>query len=149
MHTGDWKVDPNPLIGDNINEKRLKEIGEEGVLNKKILNLFPISDKSKIEKEFQILAESLDTVQQQVKKKYNQLHHDLEDVKDSSQFQLMKEHWTKERKSLLKKKKQVEDTLYLYKNYQDFIQKVDLDYCQKSFQLYQDNPLFQEFACKI
>lgn len=123
------------------------EIGEEGVLNEKILNLFPISDKSKIEKEFHILAESLDTVQQQVKKKYNQLHHDLEDVKDSSQFQLMKEHWTKERKSLLKKNKQVEDTLYLYKNYQDFIQKVDLDYCQKSFQLYQDNPLFQEFAC--
>jgi len=32
LHTGDWKVDPNPLIGDNINEKRLKEIGEEGVL---------------------------------------------------------------------------------------------------------------------
>ena len=30
-HTGDWR-DPNPLIGDNINEKRLKEIGEEGVL---------------------------------------------------------------------------------------------------------------------
>ena len=32
MHTGDWKVDPNPLIGDEINSKRLKEIGEEGVL---------------------------------------------------------------------------------------------------------------------
>ena len=32
LHTGDWKVDPNPLIGENINEKRLKEIGEEGVL---------------------------------------------------------------------------------------------------------------------
>ena len=32
LHTGDWKVDPNPLIGDNINEKRLKEIGNEGVL---------------------------------------------------------------------------------------------------------------------
>ena len=44
------------------------EIGEEGVLNKKILNLFPISHKSKIEKEFQTLADSLDTVQQQVKK---------------------------------------------------------------------------------
>ena len=71
----------------------------------------------------------------------------MEDVKDSSQFQLMKEHWTKERKSLLKKKKQLEDTLDLYKNYQDFIQKVNVDYCQKSFQLYQDNPLFQEFAC--
>jgi len=32
LHTGDWKCDPDPLIGDNINSKRLKEIGEEGVL---------------------------------------------------------------------------------------------------------------------
>ncbi len=32
LHTGDWKVDPNPLIGDEINSKRLKEIGNEGVL---------------------------------------------------------------------------------------------------------------------
>ena len=32
LHTGDWKVDPNPLIGGNINSKRLKEIGEDGVL---------------------------------------------------------------------------------------------------------------------
>ncbi len=32
LHTGDWKVDPNPLIGEEINSKRLKEIGDEGVL---------------------------------------------------------------------------------------------------------------------
>ena len=32
LHTGDWKVDPTPLIGDEINSKRLKEIGDEGVL---------------------------------------------------------------------------------------------------------------------
>ena len=32
LHTGDWKVDPNPLIGDKINSERLKEIGNEGVL---------------------------------------------------------------------------------------------------------------------
>ena len=32
LHTGDWKVDPNPLIGEKINSKRLKEIGEAGVL---------------------------------------------------------------------------------------------------------------------
>ena len=32
LHTGDWKVDPNPLIGDEINSKRLREIGNEGVL---------------------------------------------------------------------------------------------------------------------
>ena len=32
LHTGDWKCDPNPLIGDKIDSKRLKEIGEKGVL---------------------------------------------------------------------------------------------------------------------
>jgi len=32
LHTGDWKCDPDPLIGENINSKRLKEIGDEGVL---------------------------------------------------------------------------------------------------------------------
>src|SRR5210317_1360901 len=32
LHTGDWKVDANPLIGEDINSKRLKEIGDEGVL---------------------------------------------------------------------------------------------------------------------
>ena len=32
LHTGDWKVDPNPLIGGKINSDRLKQIGKEGVL---------------------------------------------------------------------------------------------------------------------
>ena len=32
LHTGDWKCDPNPLIGEKIDSKRLKEIGEKGVL---------------------------------------------------------------------------------------------------------------------
>ncbi len=32
LHTGDWKVDPNPLIGGKINSERLKQIGKEGVL---------------------------------------------------------------------------------------------------------------------
>jgi len=32
LHTGDWKIDPNPLIGDKINEKKLKEIGKKKVL---------------------------------------------------------------------------------------------------------------------
>jgi len=32
LHTGDWKCDPNPLIGEKINEKKLKQIGEQGVL---------------------------------------------------------------------------------------------------------------------
>ncbi len=31
FHTGDWKIDPNPLVGNPINEKRLKLLGDEGV----------------------------------------------------------------------------------------------------------------------
>ncbi len=31
LHTGDWKIDPNPLIGGSIDEKKLKEIGNKGV----------------------------------------------------------------------------------------------------------------------
>ena len=32
LHTGDWKIDPTPLIGDQINEKKLRSIGKKGVL---------------------------------------------------------------------------------------------------------------------
>ena len=32
FHTGDWKVDPNPLVGENINQEKLKKIGDSGVL---------------------------------------------------------------------------------------------------------------------
>ncbi len=32
LHTGDWKIDTDPLLGDVTNENRLKEIGDEGVL---------------------------------------------------------------------------------------------------------------------
>ncbi|MDR0640245.1 MAG: ribonuclease J [Holosporales bacterium] len=31
FHTGDWKVDESPLLGDKSDEKRLEEIGREGV----------------------------------------------------------------------------------------------------------------------
>ena len=29
LHTGDWKIDPNPLIGGNIDEKNLKKLGKK------------------------------------------------------------------------------------------------------------------------
>ena len=32
LHTGDWKLDPNPVVGDDTNEKKLKAFGQEGVL---------------------------------------------------------------------------------------------------------------------
>ncbi|MAN61961.1 MAG: MBL fold metallo-hydrolase [Parvibaculum sp.] len=31
MHTGDWKIDSSPVIGETLDSKRLAEIGEEGV----------------------------------------------------------------------------------------------------------------------
>ncbi|MGB0551098.1 MAG: ribonuclease J [Alphaproteobacteria bacterium] len=32
MHTGDWKIDPDPVVGLTTDEQRLIEVGEEGVL---------------------------------------------------------------------------------------------------------------------
>ena len=32
LHTGDWKIDPNPLIGGNIDKEKLKAIGQKGVI---------------------------------------------------------------------------------------------------------------------
>lgn len=32
LHTGDWKLTPDPVLNQKTNEKRLKEIGKEGVL---------------------------------------------------------------------------------------------------------------------
>src|SRR5471032_702398 len=32
FHTGDWKIDPDPLLGDVTDEETLKRMGDEGVL---------------------------------------------------------------------------------------------------------------------
>ena len=31
FHSGDWKIDPDPVVGEGVDVKRLKEIGQEGV----------------------------------------------------------------------------------------------------------------------
>jgi ribonuclease J len=32
LHTGDWKIDPDPIIGETTDEASLRAVGEEGVL---------------------------------------------------------------------------------------------------------------------
>ncbi len=32
FHTGDWKCDPDPVIGEKVNEEKLKKIGDDGIL---------------------------------------------------------------------------------------------------------------------
>lgn len=32
FHTGDWKIDPEPLIGNPIDANRMKKLGDEGIL---------------------------------------------------------------------------------------------------------------------
>lgn len=32
LHTGDWKIDPDPLVGDDFDEEALKELAKEDVL---------------------------------------------------------------------------------------------------------------------
>ena len=31
LHTGDWKIDPDPVIGEEVDEEALRALGEEGV----------------------------------------------------------------------------------------------------------------------
>ena len=31
LHTGDWKIDPDPLVGDDFDHARLSKLGDEGV----------------------------------------------------------------------------------------------------------------------
>ena len=32
LHTGDWKIDPDPIIGEDFDQAKIEELGREGIL---------------------------------------------------------------------------------------------------------------------
>ena len=55
FHTGDWKIDPNPLVGSPINENEIKEICNDGITamicdSTNVLNENPSGSESEVRK---------------------------------------------------------------------------------------------------
>ncbi|MCK5423984.1 MAG: ribonuclease J [Emcibacter sp.] len=53
FHTGDWKLDPEPLLGEKTNEDRMRQVGDEGVLalvcdSTNVFNVEPSGSESKV-----------------------------------------------------------------------------------------------------
>ncbi|PCI50012.1 MAG: hypothetical protein COB49_04335 [Alphaproteobacteria bacterium] len=53
FHTGDWKLDPDPLLGEKTNEDKMREVGDEGVLalvcdSTNVFNVEPSGSESKV-----------------------------------------------------------------------------------------------------
>ena len=57
FHTGDWKLDPNPLIGNAIDEKKIIEIQKEGILamvcdSTNVFNTIPSGSENDVRNNF-------------------------------------------------------------------------------------------------
>ncbi len=53
FHTGDWKIDPEPLVGNPIDENEIKKIGKEGISamicdSTNVFNLNPSGSESEV-----------------------------------------------------------------------------------------------------
>ena len=53
FHTGDWKLDPEPLLGEKTNEDKMAQAGDEGVLalvcdSTNVFNVEPSGSESKV-----------------------------------------------------------------------------------------------------
>ena len=70
LHTGDWKIDPEPLIGEKINSNRLKEIGKEGVLAM-ICDSTNVFSMGKAGSELDVRKSMLNIMSSLKKKNYN------------------------------------------------------------------------------
>lgn len=53
FHTGDWKLDPEPLLGEKTNEDKMRQVGDAGVLalvcdSTNVFNVEPSGSESKV-----------------------------------------------------------------------------------------------------
>lgn len=67
LHTGDWKFDPNPVIGATSNIKRLREIGEKGDLLAVICDSTNILSKHSPESEGEVYDDLYNTIKRSKK----------------------------------------------------------------------------------
>ena len=67
LHTGDWKCDPNPLIGEKVDEKKLKEIGNKNVLAM-ICDSTNVFNEGRAGSESDVRKSMLDIISKQKKK---------------------------------------------------------------------------------
>jgi len=67
LHTGDWKFDPNPVIGSTSNIKRLKEIGEKGDLLAVVCDSTNILSKHSPESEGEVYDDLYNTIKRSKK----------------------------------------------------------------------------------
>ncbi len=68
LHTGDWKCDPNPLIGEKIDEKKLKEIGNQNVIAM-ICDSTNVFNEGRAGSESDVRESLLNIISEQKKKK--------------------------------------------------------------------------------
>ncbi len=70
FHTGDWKVDPNPLVGNKLNQEKLKKIGDEGVLAM-ICDSTNVFSEGRAGSEADVRKNMLDVMSRQKKKNHS------------------------------------------------------------------------------
>ena len=67
LHTGDWKCDPNPLIGEKVDQKKRKEIGNQNVLAM-ICDSTNVFNEGRAGSESDVRESLLDIISKQKKK---------------------------------------------------------------------------------
>jgi ribonuclease J len=67
LHTGDWKIDPNPMTGRNMDEKKLKDLGDKGI-TAMICDSTNIFNEGRAGSEFDVRKSLLNIIEKKTKR---------------------------------------------------------------------------------